>query len=203
MTASRCFSASLHAPCRTSAAAPRPRRGGRRSQCLPGEIAGHALVDEGGGVGHDPDDRRARGQPRLEVRGRDAGGERHHERCPAATWSRISLDQRGHVLRLDDEHERVGRLRPPRRWTGPARRSAAASASAASGRALGDDEVVGRRGPTGSGPDSSVSPMTPAPKIARSHGSSSAVAVGFSPWSRAPRRKNMTLAGFSAIRRMR
>ncbi len=72
-----------------------------------GADRGHALVDEGRGVRHDPHDRAALRQPRLEVGRRDAGGEADDEVALGDVVVDLG-EQAAHVLRLDDEHEGVG-----------------------------------------------------------------------------------------------
>ena len=135
-----------------------------RSQWAPGADRGHPLVDEGGGVRHDPDHRRPCGQPRLEVGRRDAGGEADDEVALGDVVVDLG-EQAAHVLRLDDEHEGVGERggigvveHPHAVLLGAARRRARLR------RSVMTSSSAGR--PARSSPERRVSPMTPAPKIA-------------------------------------
>ncbi len=70
---------------------------------------GHGLVDEGGGVRHDPYDGGAGRQALLEVRGGDAGGAADDQAVGGDV--RGELGQEGaHVLGLDGEDQGVGGL---------------------------------------------------------------------------------------------
>ena len=95
---------------------------------------GHPLVDERGRVGHDPHDRDALGQPGLDERGGDAGGQRDHQLAGPAGRGDL-VEHVAHVLRLDDEHQGVGAPRGldvgdhARRRTAPAARRHARGAS--------------------------------------------------------------------------
>ena len=87
MTASCCFSGT-----RSTRPVERQQRLGLGEVLLvavrAGRDRGHALVDERRGVGHDPDDGDAVGQPRLDERGGDAGGQRDDQLARAQTRAR-------------------------------------------------------------------------------------------------------------------
>jgi hypothetical protein len=67
----------------------------------------HALVDQGRGVRHHPHDGGALGQPGLDERRGDAGGQGHHQ-LPGAYGGGDLVDHVAHVLRLHDQHQGVG-----------------------------------------------------------------------------------------------
>ena len=131
----------------------------------------HALVDEGRRVGHDPDHRRPLGQARLEELGRDAGRERDDRlprgrgrgsrragpsmSCGLTTRTSMSADFGSLGVVSDAYAVLLGEL-------------AAWSAS----RSVMTRSAASR--PERSRPDSRVSPITPAPKIA-------VVAIGSAP----------------------
>ena len=107
-----------------------------------GTDRGHALVDERGGVRHDPHDRAPLREARLEVGRRDAGGEADHE----VALGHVVVDlgeQAAHVLRLDDEHQGVGERGGLRVGEHPHAVLLGELRGAVS-TALGDDELVGR-----------------------------------------------------------
>ena len=149
-----------------------------------GGDGGHALVDLGRSVGHHPDHGDALGQLGLDGGGVDTGGQRDDQR--------VGLDRLGdlgqqfaHVLRLDHQDHRVGlghRLVVLQHGDRRTWRRARPGARAA-GRWPRSGPRTSR---TRSSPESRVSPITPAPRMASRRPFATCSVTGSGPPGRRP-----------------